>query len=1008
MVMGAVVRARTDGMWLNAAWRIASILLLLGLATDPSYAAKAFRTEPFDYYLKDYTSELAKLAKTLDKTPAELEAEVAAAGAAGNARQTAVAIERLLSRSPGEGALWLKLARQLVVSEPFNDQDKYQLPPKIIGAGLKAYLLAGGTPDEAEALAIAAQGFAQREDWRSALQAYKESLRLVEDQDRRQAHEQMRDEHGFRITDYKIENDANPPRVCFELSDPVSNSVSDFSPYFRQEPGSVSGVTVDGTSLCVEGLQYGARYKITARKGLPSSVDEELTKDYDYEFYVRDRAPAVRFSGKSYVLPRTGQNGIPLVSVNSSQAKLEVYRIGDRNLIDSVLDSNFLSQISGYTAEGIADRKGSKVWEGTLDTASPLNQEVTTAFPVDEALGKLQPGLYVMTAQPAVQKVEQYQDVATQWFVVSDLGLSTLKGKDGLHVFVRSIATAKPIEHAEIRLLARNNDVLARTKTGADSSAAFDQGLVNGTGGDAPALVVAQGPDDDYGFIDLTQSAFDLTDRGVAGRDPPGPIDAFVYVERGVYRRGETVHAAVLLRNDQANAIPNAPVTLIFERPDGVEYIRTVLKDEGGGGRTLDIAIIKSAMGGTWRVKAYTDPKDSPVGETSFLVEDYIPDRIEFDLTTLSETASPDQGARFSVDGRYLFGAPGAGLDLEGDISVSVDDHPFAQWPGYRFGLTDERVDTVQNTATDLPETDAGGHAEFTLMLPELPTTSRPLKADFTIGMREPGGRAVEKSATLPVRRAAVHRHQARLRCERRARRSASHVRSRRDRSRGEPDRGEERHLVVEAPHDHVSVVQLQWRLALRGDHPREQDRGRCDLDRQGCAGEAVAQHELGSVPARGAGRRLRSGERRFLLGLLLRRLEHGYARYAESRARQIERENGRHLECEDRLEARRKSDFVGRRRQAPLFARGRCSGGRQRRDAQGRAGLGYGRLCGGDPLPADRRQRQAHAGAGDRRRLVRHRPDGAHPRCEARSRQPDEAAPAAHRTNQARGLCRG
>jgi uncharacterized protein YfaS (alpha-2-macroglobulin family) len=729
-------------------------LVLLAILSNPTLAAKSFRTEQFNYYITDYLAELARLAKTVDKPTADLEAELAAAETADNARLAAVALEKLVSKSPGDAALWLRLADKLAVAEPINDQDGYQLPPKIIGAGLRAYLLATSATDEAAALAIAAQGFGKREYWRPALEAYKESLRLVEDADNRQAYEEMREQHGFRITDYKVENDATPPRVCFELSDPVSNAVTDFAPYFRQEPGSVSAVSVEGTKLCIEGIEHGTRYKVTARKGLPSAVEEDLAKDYDYEFYVRDRNPAVRFSGKSYVLPRTGQNGVPLISVNSSEAKIALYRVGDRSLIDNVIDSNFLSQIDGYAAESIADRKGSKVWEGTLATPAPLNEEVTTAFPVDEALGKLEPGLYVMTAEPASRKADEYENIATQWFVVSDLGLSTMKGNDGLHVSVRSIATASPIESVDIRLIARNNEVLATAKTAADGSAIFDAGLLKGRGGDEPALVVALGPDKDYGFLDITQAAFDLTDRGVAGRDASGAIDAFVYVERGVYRRGEAVHAAVLLRDDRANAVPDAPLTVIVERPDGVEYSRTSLADQGAGGRTLDIPIIKSAAGGTWRVKAYTDPKSAPVGETSFLVEDYIPDRIEFDLTTLSQTASADEVARFAVDGRYLFGAPGAGLELEGDVSVGADDHPFAQWNGYRFGLTDERVDNVQMSAEGLPQTDAKGHADLTLPLPELPTTSRPLKADFTVRMREPGGRAVEKDATLSVRSA--------------------------------------------------------------------------------------------------------------------------------------------------------------------------------------------------------------------------------------------------------------
>ena len=42
------------------------------------------------------------------------------------------------------------------------------------------------------------------------------------------------------------------------------------------------------------------------------------------------------------------------------------------------------------------------------------------------------------------------------------------------------------------------------------------------------ALVVAVGPDNDYGFLDITQPAFDLSERGVAGRDPPGAVSASV------------------------------------------------------------------------------------------------------------------------------------------------------------------------------------------------------------------------------------------------------------------------------------------------------------------------------------------------------------------------------------------------------------------------------------------------------------------------------------------------
>jgi len=736
-------------------WSGLLLIALCLVAANPVRAEKPFPVSQFSYYLSDYDRQLAGLSKTVTKTEAEIEADIAAAETAGNARLAAAAIEQLLTRRPSNPALWLKLGQKLIVSTPINDQDGYALPSLTIGAGLRAYELAKTPQDEAAALIVAAQGFAKRETWRPALQAYKESLKLADDATIRDAYETMRVEHGFRIVDYKVENDATPPRVCFELSDPVSRTVTDFAPYFTQTPGPVAAVTAEGSRLCVEGLKHGERYQVTARKGLPGAVDDEFAKDFDFEFYVKDRNPSVRFAGRSYVLPRTGQTGIPLISVNSTATKLALYRIGDRNLIASVMGSDFRTQINGYGAADIADKNGTLVWQGEMGTPAPTNEDITTAFPVDEALGKLEPGLYVMTAIPAAVEKEDYDQVATQWFVVSDLGLSTTSGADGLHAAVRSIATAEPVKDAEVRLIARNNEVLAAAKTDAGGNVLFDAGLQNGEGGDAPALVVAQSAAGDYSFVDLTQPAFDLTDRGVAGREPPGAVDAFVYAERGVYRRGETVHATVLLRDAKANAMTGTPLTLVVERPDGVEYSRTTLADQGAASFTQDIAINVAAQGGTWRIKALTDPTGDPVGETSFLVEDYIPDRIEFDLKAKAPVATVGEGASFSVDGRYLFGAPGAGLDLEANMTVGADATPFAQWKDYRFGLMDETVDTLQTVAEGLPQTDINGHADITLKLPDLPSTTRPLKADVAVRLREPGGRAVEQTASLPVKAAA-------------------------------------------------------------------------------------------------------------------------------------------------------------------------------------------------------------------------------------------------------------
>ena len=57
-------------------------------------------------------------------------------------------------------------------------------------------------------------------------------------------------------------------------------------------------------------------------------------------------------------------------------------------------------------------------------------------------------------------------------------------------------------------------------------------------------------------------------------------------------------------------------------------------------------------------MRAYTDPKRASVGEATFLVEDYLPDRIEFDLATTATRISKTAPINATIDGRYLYGAP--------------------------------------------------------------------------------------------------------------------------------------------------------------------------------------------------------------------------------------------------------------------------------------------------------------------------------------------------------------
>ncbi len=751
-------------LWLIRAGLAAALVAFVPLAIAPSTAQAA--EKPFQ------NSDLADSAIALEaqikidagaptKPVAQLRQDANGAFAKNDFRAGMALLGQIVAAAPNDSTTWLRLARTILQIRPANDDERKLLTERASSAAYIAYQRTTSRTEEADSLALLGNTLAQREQWRPALDALRLSLEGREVAEVRVQYERLREQHGFRVLDNSVDADTATPRACFQFSEDLP-ARTDYSPFVVVGGIDKPALSTTEKQLCVEGLAHGQSYTVTLRAGLPSTVHETLSKTADFSIYVRDRKPSAHFSSNAYVLPRSGQRGIPVISVNTRALAVEIYRVGDRNLIgmtggNDAESGDFKRALSHSDIDRLGETRGVAVWKGELAIAdAPLNADVTTAFPVDQAVGDLKPGVYVMVAQPKeVKAVDNYDDLATQWFIVSDLGLTAFSGHDGVHAFVNSLATAEGKSGIELRLISRSNEILASRKTDANGHAQFETGLTSGEGGAAPAMLTASDPSGDFAFLSLTAPAFDLSDRGVGGRPAASGLDAFVYAERGIYRSGETAYLTALLRDAQGAAALGVPLTLVVERPDGVEYRRALVADQGLGGHGLTLPLARSAPTGTWHVRAFTDPKRPAVGETTFLVEDYVPDRIEFDLTSPSAKISQKAPASVEVAGRFLYGAPAAGLDLEGDLTVGLaKERP--GFAGYQFGLADEEIEPVKTTLEDLPATDEAGKAKFTVALDKPPASTHPLEAKIAVRMAESGGRAVERTLTLPVTPAAA------------------------------------------------------------------------------------------------------------------------------------------------------------------------------------------------------------------------------------------------------------
>jgi alpha-2-macroglobulin len=679
-------------------------------------------------------------------TQADLRAAAVAARQAGDLAYAAQLFGAAASAGD-DAADWQAMGLALLGQSGGDSWQDRQYAEQAVQSLINAYLRSGSDAQRHTILVDLAQALERVGQGRNALSAARQAQKIQRRDDTAVLLARLESLFGFRIEEHQVQSELASPRLCASFTEDLIETGLDYSPFVQlPEPG----MTVEPggwRELCVTGLRHGERYALTFRAGLPAADGQVLTQPVTITAYVRDRSPSARFAGRSYVLPAAAGAAIPVETVNTTSVDLELYTITDRNLIRSMRADWFARQMEIWQSNDFTESVAERIWQGQATVERVVNQSVTTRLPLDSALQGRGAGIYALRAQAS--GADPYANApAWQWFVVSDLGLTTLSGADGVTVVARSLADASAKPGARVELLARSNRVLGVAQTDDQGVARFDASAALGTGASQPALVVVTSGDDDIAFLSLTDPEFDLSDRGVQGRPAPPPIDLFLTTDRGAYRAGEVIYATALARDGQARAIKGLPLIAVLKRPDGVEYSRSVINDWAGG-YVFSLPVAATAPRGAWRIEVLADPAAPPLATAQVLVEDFLPERIDFDLSLTEGALSLSDLPQIDLTARYLFGAPGAGLSGEGDVILRAA-REVAGWPGYSFGRAGQGFDVRLESILPFT-TDDAGKARLVAALPQISDPGLPLEALIRLRLAEGSGRPVERTLVRAV-----------------------------------------------------------------------------------------------------------------------------------------------------------------------------------------------------------------------------------------------------------------
>ena len=577
------------------------------------------------------------------------------------------------------------------------------------------------------------------------------------------------------VTYCNVEEDAGIPYIALHFSTPVPSHT--VAPYLqisvsRNANGEVKiaddvslrnlSSTLSRTTFQVVGQGgdieiYGdfmrrATYTLTIQEGLKASDDSVLKKPYTARLTIPDVPPTVRFIGShggAGFLAREGALNLGVATININRLHLEIEKVFANNLI-------YLAKVEGWSGRG-SRYLGTPVHEEILGVEARLNEEVTTSISLGDYL-TADPGIFKVVVRDA----DDREVSANQWVLITDLGLLVKRIGDSCYVWVKSLETHKPVPAARVKLISSTNQTLLTGTTNWRGFVKFTevtqfnkQGMEGAVTQWMEPFMLTVAKNDDMAFVQLDRHEIATADFNVAGPDYlEKGYEAFLWTSRGVYRPGETVELAGIVRGARHVTPRPLPVHLEVLAPDGriLREARLQTSDSGA----FDVRIEIPAYAQTGGYIAILRIAEKGVGRARFQVEEFMPDRMKVTVTTDKPAYTLGEAVAVEVTAVNLYGPSAAERHVEAHCELTAVPLTFADWKGFTFGAPLKQdlhpVWGTQRIALGEAKTDGAGKASYPWKVPQDNMLfSARLRGVLTATVREVGGRAVTASHAVDI-----------------------------------------------------------------------------------------------------------------------------------------------------------------------------------------------------------------------------------------------------------------
>jgi uncharacterized protein YfaS (alpha-2-macroglobulin family) len=462
-----------------------------------------------------------------------------------------------------------------------------------------------------------------------------------------------------------------------------------------------------GFNLTSDSIGIGQEVQVSLGSGLMGAFGGKLQEPFVETVSFGSLEPQVAFEDpRGMYLSSRGFRNVGLRIVAVPEVEVSVVKVYENNLTrllrqgsdyDYDSEGEFGGQYEYYDTEELGDT----VYKQSFKTVKLPARNATRLLHLDFA-DRLRDraGVYIVRVASKDHAWVQQSRVIS----LSDIGLIVKESGDKVHVFASSIRSARPMGGVQIALISKHNQRIGTATTGGDGVAviAKDQRL---PGGFQPALVTARSGGE-TSFLWMAGSRVETSRFDVGGRTPNAArLNAMLYSARDLYRPGEEIPVAAIVRTESGAVPPGAPMKLKLVMPSGKDLrVQRVVPNREGMLAAI-FSTPRSAQTGTYTAELYTG-SDVLIASQAISVEEFLPDRMKVAVSVAKEKYVVGEEVQARIQADNLYGTPAAGRNWEATMTLAPVTFRPKAFADYDFALEDVGTpgEVVRNGVT----TDAG------------------------------------------------------------------------------------------------------------------------------------------------------------------------------------------------------------------------------------------------------------------------------------------------------------